>query len=105
MLDRFISTENESKITDLSQRLSWRGVILLRLVPGPVYPLVSFAAGYSPMGYVRFISASILGVLPGLVLLVLAGDIGEYSPLLAIALVVLLLVAMAIVGHFTNSKR
>lgn len=105
VLERQLSSDSRQKITQLAERLSWRGVFLLRLLPGPVYPFVSFAAGYSPMGFARFISASLSGVFPGLVLLVVAGDMAESSPLLALILVLLLVGGLAIAGKLLNAPQ
>ena len=101
-LARYWSSATQTKLENLTNRISWRGVILLRLLPGPTYPLVSFAAGYSSLSYARYILASLMGVLPGLALLVLAGDIAESSPIFAFALVALLVIGLVIIGHFIN---
>jgi uncharacterized membrane protein YdjX (TVP38/TMEM64 family) len=93
---RYLSPATQAKVADLASRLSWQGVILLRLLPGPVYPVVSFAAGYSKLNYIRFILASVTGVLPGLVLLVLAGDLAEQSPLLSVAIILFFAACLAL---------
>jgi uncharacterized membrane protein YdjX (TVP38/TMEM64 family) len=85
-------------------RMNWRSVLLLRLLPGPAYPLVSFAAGCSPLGFWRYSLASLLGVLPALALLVFAGDLVLRSPLLAFALVVVLVGGMALLGRLLLPK-
>jgi len=105
ILTRYLDSETQSQLTGLTARISWRGVILLRLLPGPAYPLVSFAAGFSSISYPRYIVASFIGVFPGLALLVLAGDLVESSPLLAFALVALILVGVVIAGRGLSEKK
>lgn len=99
LLARYLGSETQTQLDALIQHISWRGVILLRLLPGPAYPLVSFAAGYSSINYTRYIVASFIGVTPGLALLVLAGDLVETNPLLAFVLVALVLVGLVIAGR------
>ena len=103
-LARYLSSASQSKLENLAERITWREVVLLRLLPGPAYPLVSMAAGYSSISYARYIAASLVGVFPGLVLLVLAGDIAERSPLIAFALIAFLLIGLVIIGHRVNRK-
>lgn len=98
-LDRYLSGRTRRILAHLARRMSWRMVMLLRLLPGPAYPLVSFAAGYSPLPYWQYILASLAGVLPALVLLVLAGDLVTRSPLLAFGLVVLIVAGLALAGR------
>ncbi len=104
ILERFLSPAAHDKLVSLTRRMSWYMVVLLRLIPGPAYPLVSFAAGYSRLSYPRFISASLAGVFPALVLLVLAGDLVESSPLLALAIVVLLVASLALAGRLLGGR-
>ncbi len=72
---------------------------LARLIPGPAYPLVSFAAGASPLGFGAYLAGSFLGVLPGLVLLVYAGDLALRSPLLAFVVTVAFVGSLALAGR------
>ncbi len=104
LLGHYLSPETQSGLERLTKRITGRGVIILRLIPGPAYPLVSFAAGYSPISYLRYILSSFIGVLPGLILLVLAGDIAESSPLIALGLVVLLIVGLLVLGRFIDGR-
>ncbi len=98
-LEDRLSAENHAKLISLTRRMNWTTVVLLRLLPGPAYPLVSLAAGHSHLGYWRFISASLTGVFPFLVLLVLAGDLVESSPLISIGIVVLIVASLAVAGR------
>lgn len=98
-----LGTKTSATLDRLIGRISWRTVMLLRILPGPAYPLVSFAAGLSQIGFWRYLVASFLGVLPALALLVLAGDLVTTSPLLAFGLVVLLVGSLAIVGRLLEA--
>lgn len=99
ILERHLSPSAHDRLIALTHRMNWHSVVLLRLIPGPAYPLVSFAAGYSKLGYLRYLSASLTGVFPPLVLLVLAGDLVESSPLLAFVVVVALVGSLALAGR------
>jgi uncharacterized membrane protein YdjX (TVP38/TMEM64 family) len=99
LIEQRLSEANRATLARLSQRITWQNMLLLRLLPGPAYPLVSFAAGYSPIGFLPYTLSSLLGVLPSLALLVLAGDLVTNSPFLAFGLVVLLVGGLAFAGR------
>lgn len=104
-IQRWVKPETAAAVERMARRLSWQGVILLRLLPGPAYPLVSFAAGLSALGLGRFLAASVVGVLPAMVLLVYAGDVATASPLLAVAIVILLVASVALIGRVLARMR
>lgn len=104
LLARYLDVQTQAQLDGLTKRISWRGVILLRLLPGPAYPLVSFASGFSSISYPTYIVASFIGVFPGLALLVLAGDLVERSPLLAFGLAALVLLGLVIAGRGLSKK-
>ncbi len=104
VLERYLSPANHDKLISLTHRMSWHLVVLLRLIPGPAYPLVSFAAGYSKLSYWRYISASLAGVFPALALLVLAGDLVESSPWLAFGIVILVVASLALAGRLMGGQ-
>ncbi|MBA3944711.1 MAG: VTT domain-containing protein [Herpetosiphonaceae bacterium] len=98
-VSRWLSTTTEAQLGRLVRRISWHSVMLLRLLPGPAYPLVSLAAGLAQMRFSRYILASFCDVLPSLALLVLAGDLVTRSPWLAFGLVVVLVLSLALLGR------
>ena len=104
LLERHLSPSAHARLVALTHRMNWHTVVLLRLIPGPAYPLVSFAAGYSRLGYLRYLSASLTGVFPALVLLVLAGDLVASSPLLAFVIVVALVGSLALAGRLLGGR-
>jgi uncharacterized membrane protein YdjX (TVP38/TMEM64 family) len=99
LIERWLSEQQRAVLARLARRVTWRSMLLLRLLPGPAYPLVSFAAGYSAIGFGAYITSSLLGVLPALALLALAGDLVTSSPLLAFAIVGLFVGALALAGR------
>jgi uncharacterized membrane protein YdjX (TVP38/TMEM64 family) len=105
LLESRISEGNRATLTRLSQRITWRSMLILRLLPGPAYPLVSFAAGYSQIGFLAYTLSSLLGVLPSLALLVLAGDLVTSSPFLAFGLVALLAGGLALAGRLLTRQN
>jgi uncharacterized membrane protein YdjX (TVP38/TMEM64 family) len=104
LLARYLSPATQTKLANLTERISWRGVILLRLLPGPAYPLVSLASGYSSLRFGTYTLASLLGVFPGLALLVLAGDVASSSPILAFVIVALLILSLIVASRLLNRK-
>lgn len=105
ILRRWITPEKFGSVERLAQRLNWQTVILLRLLPGPAYPLVSFAAGLSRLGLIGFLTASFAGVAPPLVLIVLSGDVALRSPLLGIAIVIALIAGLTLAGYLFRNKE
>ncbi len=99
LLSRFMTANTQSYLDRLAGRMTWRTVLLLRLLPGPAYPLVSLAAGYAPLPFWQYSLASISGVFPALALLVLAGDLVTQSPWLAFGLVVAVVASLALAGR------
>lgn len=99
LLDPRLASETQAQLARLAGRMSWQTVMLLRLLPGPAYPLVSFAAGYSPLAFRTYTLASLAGALPSLALLALAGDLVTRSPLLAFALVAALVGGLALAAR------
>ncbi len=104
LLDPRLSPEMRTQVERLARRVTWHSVMLLRLLPGPAYPLVSFAAGYSQLGFSAYILASLAGVAPALALLAFAGDVVTHSPLLAFGLVALLVGSLVFVGRWRNRR-
>lgn len=100
-----ISEQQRSRLARLAQRVSWRSMLLLRLLPGPAYPLVSFAAGYSSMSYRAYLLSSLVGVFPSLALLTLAGDLVTRSPLLAFGIVAAFLGLLALAGRWLKWEQ
>ncbi len=105
LLRRWLKPGVVAHVERLAQRLTWQGVILLRLLPGPAYPLVSFAAGISRLSLGRYLLASLAGVLPAMALLVYAGDVATGSPLLAGALVAALVASLLLAGRLIRTSR
>ena len=104
-LRRWLKPTTIEGVERLARRLDWKGVILLRLLPGPAYPMVSFAAGLAPLSAARYLLASFAGVLPSIMLLVVAGDVATGSPLLAAAIVVALVGSLVLAGRLLRRVR
>lgn len=104
LLEPRLSSAIRGQVERLAQRVTWRTVMLLRLLPGPAYPLVSFAAGYSRLGFGAYTLASLAGVAPALALLAFAGDLVTRSPFLAFGLVALLVGVSMIAGHWLSRR-
>jgi uncharacterized membrane protein YdjX (TVP38/TMEM64 family) len=102
LLRRWLSASSYAQVQRLAGRMTWRAVMVLRLLPGPAYTLVSLAAGVSPLRFWPYLVGSVLGVAPWIALLVLAGDMARSNPLVAlgiVAAIVLLAVALGRVAR------
>ncbi len=100
-----ISEQQRQSLATLTQRVTWRSMLILRLLPGPAYPLVSFAAGYSRISFRAYLLSSLVGVLPSLALLTLAGDLVTRSPVLAFGIVAAFLGGLALAGRWINVAK
>ena len=87
VLQRWLSPASYAQMQRLAGRMTWRAVMVLRLLPGPAYTLVSLAAGVSPLGFWPYLIGSVLGVAPWIALLVLAGDVARSNPWVALGIV------------------
>jgi uncharacterized membrane protein YdjX (TVP38/TMEM64 family) len=105
LLRRWLKPDHLASAERLAGRLDWKGIVLLRLLPGPAYPLISFAAGLSPLSLGRYLLSSFLGVLPSLALLVLAGDIATDSPWLGVVIVLVLVASLFLAGRLLKGGR
>ncbi|GAC1539903.1 MAG: hypothetical protein NVS4B8_07710 [Herpetosiphon sp.] len=99
VLERFVSERSTLGVLRLAAGITPLRVMLLRLLPGPAYPLVSLAAGLSSIRWWQYMIASLIGVLPSLALLVLAGDLVTRSPWKAFMLVVIIAVLLALLAR------
>lgn len=105
VLQRFLSVEALAQVHKLAGRMTWRTVMVLRLLPGPAYTLVSFAAGVSPLSYGAYMLGSVVGVAPWIALLVLAGDVAREQPLAGVAVVLLIVLLAVALGRFARRKE
>jgi len=104
VLRRWLSPATQNKVRSLAGRMSGRAVMVLRLLPGPAYTLVSLAAGLSPLPFRSYLLASLVGVAPWIVLLTLAGDVGRSNPWLGVGVVVAILALAAALGRFAKQS-
>ncbi|HEX6291150.1 MAG TPA: VTT domain-containing protein [Herpetosiphonaceae bacterium] len=102
VLRRWLSPSAYAQVHALAGRMTWRTVMVLRLLPGPAYTLVSLAAGVSPLRFWPYAIGSVVGVAPWIALLVLAGDVARSNPWVAVGIIagiVLLAVALGRVAR------
>ena len=106
LFDR-LSAPEQTAFNQLCAHITPIRVLLLRVLPGPAYTMVSLAAGCGTMPWWRYTIASMLGVTPALALLTLAGDLSTTQPLFAallgIGFVGLLVVLSKIAQKYNNS--
>jgi uncharacterized membrane protein YdjX (TVP38/TMEM64 family) len=95
-----LSVAEQVAFDDLCQRITPIQMVILRLLPGPAYTVVSFAAGCSEMVWWRYVSFSLLGVVPALAMLTLAGDLSTSNPWLAIGIGIVFVFIMLGLSRF-----
>ena len=105
VLRRWLSPASIEQVERLAGRMTWRSVMVLRLLPGPAYTLVSLAAGLSPLGFWPYLAGSVVGVAPWIALLVLAGDVGRSNPLVGVAIVIGIVVLAVVLGRVTRGRQ
>jgi uncharacterized membrane protein YdjX (TVP38/TMEM64 family) len=88
----------------LTSQMRVSTIIMLRLLPGPAYPAVSFAAGYAPIGLGRFLVASSLGSAPSLALLAWAGDLASHAPWTALLVTVGVGAGLALAARLVDRR-
>ncbi len=102
VIQRRLSPSEQVSFTALCQQVSPINIIVLRILPGPAYPLVSFAAGCSGLSTQRYLTSSILGVAPALALLTLAGDLSTHQPWLAALVTVVYVCVMVLLNKIAQ---
>ena len=99
-----LSAAEQGAFDDLCVRITPTGMLLLRVLPGPAYTLVSFAAGCSNMPWWQYLLGSLLGVAPGLLVLTVAGDLSTSNPGLAIGIAVGFVLLMVGISRIVRSR-
>ena len=99
-----LSAPEQSAFDDLCVRITPTGMLLLRVLPGPAYTLVSFAAGCSSMSWWQYLLGSLLGVAPGLLVLTVAGDLSTSNPVLAVGIAVGFVLLMVAVSRIVRAR-
>ena len=99
-----LSAPEQGAFDDLCVRITPTGMLLLRVLPGPAYTLVSFAAGCSSMSWWQYLLGSLLGVAPGLLVLTVAGDLSTSNPGLAVGIAVGFVLLMVGISRIVRSR-
>jgi len=99
-----LSTDEQVAFDALCQRITPIQMIVLRILPGPAYTVVSFAAGCSTMEWWRYVFFSVLGVVPALAMLTIAGDLSTSNPWLAAGVGVVFVVMMIGLSRLVRNK-
>ncbi len=99
-----LSAVEQVALDDLTARMNTSSLLLLRVLPGPAYTVVSFAAGCSRLRWWEYLWASLAGVAPGLLVLTVAGDLSTRDPWAAAGIGVGFVIAMAAVSRFFKKK-
>ena len=95
-LERWASPRTIGAIDRLAERMGWRGLAFMRLVPLFHFDWVSYAAGLSRMPIGSYVSATLIGMLLPVIAIVAVGDSLTESPLRAASIFgALVLVALA----------
>ena len=105
-LERWASARTVGRLDGLADRVGWRGVAVMRLIPLFHFDWVSYAAGLSRMSVWSFASATLVGMVPPVVAIVAVGDSLAESPLRAALIFgVLVVVTVAPVGWWVVRRR
>lgn len=99
-----LSADEQEAFDALCQRITPMQMVVLRMLPGPAYTVVSFAAGCSAMEWWRYVFFSLLGVVPALAMLTIAGDLSTSNPWLAAGVGVVFVVVMIGLSRLVRTK-
>lgn len=112
MLHDFITNNLKGRYPLVDKMLEgggWSFILFLRMVPVLPFDLVSCFAGVSSLKFRDFVIGTILGEIPGAVVLVMLGtsldDIGSAFFYLAIALAVLVFAGLELIRRWANKRR
>jgi uncharacterized membrane protein YdjX (TVP38/TMEM64 family) len=104
VLRRWLSPHSLEQVQRLASRMTWRSVMVLRLLPGPAYTMVSLAAGLSPLRFGPYLLGSVVGVAPWIALLVLAGDVARSNPWIGLVIVLGIVGLAVALGRFAQGN-
>jgi len=99
-----LSADEQVAFDALCQRITPMQMVVLRMLPGPAYTVISFAAGCSAMEWWRYVFFSLLGVVPALAMLTIAGDLSTSNPWLAAGVGVVFVVVMIGLSRLVRTK-
>ncbi|MFN5058327.1 MAG: TVP38/TMEM64 family protein [Chloroflexota bacterium] len=99
-----LSADEQVAFDALCQRITPMQMVVLRILPGPAYTVVSFAAGCSAMEWWRYVFFSLLGVVPALAMLTIAGDLSTSNPWLAAGVGVVFIAVMIGLSRLVRTK-
>lgn len=92
---RYVPAVYVAFVDRLAERLGWRGIFAVRLIPLFHFDWISYAAGLTRMGFLSFATASLAGMIVPLTGVVAIGDSLFTDPARAIAITIgLLMLAM-----------
>lgn len=100
-----LTTTEQVAFDELCHRITPIQLVILRILPGPAYTIVSFAAGCSDINWWRYLLFSLLGVVPALAMLTLAGDLSTHNPWLAAVVGTVFVVVMVLLNRFSQKKH
>ena len=89
---RYVPAASIEFVDRLADRLGWRGIFFVRLVPLFHFDWISYAAGLTRMSFLSFSTASLAGIVIPVVGVVAVGDSLVTDPPRAVAIVVGLIV-------------
>ncbi|WAW15800.1 TVP38/TMEM64 family protein [Peptostreptococcus equinus] len=109
-LDKKVSRNIREKLQSDNQKTLTSVFFILRLVPLVSYNLINYVAGFTKIRLDRYLMTTVIGILPGLVVFLNAGDksLNVKSPGFAIAillLVILTLVSLIILKIYLRKEN
>lgn len=103
---RYVPAASVEFVDRLADRLGWRGIFLVRLIPLFHFDWISYAAGLTRMRFLSFASASLAGIVLPVIGVVAVGDSLVSNPERAMLIVTgLILLALTPVAWATASRR
>jgi uncharacterized membrane protein YdjX (TVP38/TMEM64 family) len=104
-LSRLVSDPRVDSLDMRLRRRGWPAVLSLRMIPAVPFSVLNYAAGASAVRLLPYTLATLVGLLPGTVAVVVLGDAltGSVNPLLV--LVSLLTASLGVAGLYYEHRR
>ncbi|MBN9494843.1 TVP38/TMEM64 family protein [bacterium] len=104
-LKRLIGAQTFDRIEPLTQHFGPWAVFWARLLPATNFDWINYLAGLTPMRFLPFAVATMLGILPATVATVAAGAAIERRPLVTLGITAAWLVAFVVSSMFIARRR
>ena len=88
----------------LPRKFTFKAILLLRLLPHPLYDVVGYASGFTNISYFKYIVATACGATPGIFILTYFANLTETLHFLVGYIVLWIVVLLILVYYYRRTK-